>query len=100
MKQWTKTFSTFCCLAKLDQREQVRNVGMHAAVAEQADEVQLALGGRVPSPAETAEPSKLLVGDQQFDARDVHVHDAAGADVQMADFAVAHLSFGQADVRA
>ena len=38
--------------------------------------------------------------DHQVEARDVHVHDAAGADVQVADFAVAHLAFGQSDKRA
>ena len=31
---------------------------------------------------------------------DIHVDDAAGADVEVADFAVAHLPVGQADVRA
>ena len=33
----------------------------------------------------------------RVDAGDVHVHNAAGADVEVADFAVAHLSIGQAD---
>ena len=36
-------------------------------------------------------------GDKLFDARDVHLHDAARAHVQVAHFAVAHLAFGQAD---
>jgi len=40
---------------------------------------------------------ELLVGDEEIDAGDVHVHDAAGADVEVADFAVAHLAFGEAD---
>ncbi len=40
---------------------------------------------------------ELAGGDQRVDARDVHLHNAAGADVQVADFAVAHLSVGQAD---
>ena len=42
---------------------------------------------------------EFAVLDHQFDARDVHVHDAPGADVEMADFAVAHLPVGQADER-
>ena len=43
---------------------------------------------------------KFAAGDELVDARDVHLHDAAGADIQMADFAVAHLALGQADERA
>ena len=43
---------------------------------------------------------EFAVLDHQIDARDVHVHDAAGADVEVADFAVAHLAFGQPDKRA
>ena len=40
---------------------------------------------------------EFAVLDHQLDAGDVHVDDAAGADVEMADFAVAHLPVGQAD---
>ena len=40
---------------------------------------------------------ELVGGDQRVDARDVHLHNAACADVQVADFAVAHLPVGQAD---
>jgi hypothetical protein len=40
---------------------------------------------------------KLVGLDQRVDAGDVHLHDAAGADVEVADFAVAHLAVGQAD---
>jgi len=39
---------------------------------------------------------ELFVGDEEIDAGDVHVDDAAGADVEVADFAVAHLAFGKA----
>src|SRR5579863_270688 len=42
---------------------------------------------------------ELAVLDHQVDARDVHVHDAAGTDVEMPDLAVAHLPLGQADER-
>ena len=40
---------------------------------------------------------EFATGDELVNAGDVHVHDAAGADIQMADFAIAHLSFGEAD---
>ena len=42
---------------------------------------------------------EFAVLDHQVDAGDVHVNDAAGADVEMPNFAVAHLPFGQADRR-
>ena len=44
-----------------------------------------------------ARSEKRAAGDSLIDARDIHVHDAAGADIQVAHFAVAHLPFGQAD---
>ena len=40
---------------------------------------------------------KFAAGDELVDARDVHVHDAARAHIQVAHFAIAHLPFGQAD---
>ena len=42
---------------------------------------------------------ELAILDHQIDARDVHVHNAPGADVQMPDFAVAHLPLGQSNKR-
>src|SRR4051812_48493329 len=40
---------------------------------------------------------KFAVLDHQVDAGDVHVHNSAGADVEMPNLAVSHLSFGQSD---
>jgi len=40
---------------------------------------------------------ELIRCDQGVDARNVHLHNAACANVQVADFAVAHLPVGQAD---
>ena len=37
--------------------------------------------------------------DQQVDTHNVHENNPAGADVEMSNFAVAHLPFGQADKR-
>ncbi len=42
---------------------------------------------------------KLSVLDHQIDARDVHVHDAPGANVEVADLAVPHLPLGQSHER-
>ena len=35
--------------------------------------------------------------DQRIDAGDIHLHNAARADIQVPDFAVAHLTVGQSD---
>ena len=40
---------------------------------------------------------EFAVLNHEIDARDIHVHDPAGTHVEMANFAVAHLSFGQTD---
>ena len=70
---------------------------MDAAVRNQAEEMQLPPGfaralhglhnGRVLF--------ELARGDRGVDAGDVHLHNAAGADVQVAHLAVAHLPVGQ-----
>ena len=72
---------------------------MHAAVAEQPHQMEMAAAGALHRFDQQRVREELARRDHQVDARDVHVDDAAGADVQMADFAVAHLAFGQSDVR-
>jgi hypothetical protein len=62
--------------------------------------VQPTLAATVHGLLEKRHVLQLLVGNEQVDARDVHVHDAAGADVEVADFAIAHLAFGKPDVGA
>src|ERR1700730_16319235 len=42
---------------------------------------------------------ELTVPDHQVDASDIHMDDAAGANVEMSDLAIAHLPFGQANER-
>src|SRR5260370_37544414 len=42
---------------------------------------------------------EFAVLNHQIDACDVHVHDAASANVEMSDLAVAHLPLGQSDKR-
>src|ERR1700730_10348695 len=41
---------------------------------------------------------EFAVPNQQLNARAVHVHDASGADIEMADLAIAHLIVRQPDV--
>ena len=59
--------------------------------------MELALAAALHGLLEEWDILQLLVGDEQVDARHVHVDDAACADVEMADLAVAHLAVGQAD---
>jgi predicted exporter len=86
-------------LGHFQEREQMLDVRVHAAVAKETEEVQLALAAALHRLLEQRNILQLLVGDEQINARHVHVDDAAGADVEMADFAVAHLPFRQADER-
>src|SRR6266481_51957 len=87
----------FPLLGHFKKSEKVVDVRMHAAVAEEADEMQLALAAALHGLLEERNLVELLVGDEEIDTGDVHVYDAAGADVEVADFAVAHLAFGEAD---
>ena len=43
---------------------------------------------------------KVTVLDALADAGEVLIDDAAGADIEMADLRIAHLPFGQPDIRA
>ncbi len=88
----------FLLLGHFEQREEVLDVRVHAAVAQESDEVQLVLAAALHRLLKERHVLQLFVGDQKIDARDVHVNDSAGADVHVAYFAVAHLAFGQADV--
>src|SRR5215831_385500 len=71
------------------------DVGMHAAVAEQAEEMELARAAALHGLLEQRNLIELMIGDEKVDARDVHVHNAASTDVEVANFAVAHLAFGK-----
>ena len=79
------------------QRVEMFDVRVDAAIAEEAEEVELAGAAAFHGFEEQRLALEFAAGDELVDARDVHVHDASGADIQVADFAIAHLSFGQAD---
>ena len=100
MKQWTKTCCDFVFARHAQQREEMFDVRVDAAVAEEAEQVQLAGAAAFHGFEQQRLAQEFAAGDELVNARDVHVHDAAGADIQVADFAIAHLSFGQADGRA
>jgi len=49
------------------------------------------------APSSVGLEKKSSVLNHQFNAGAVHVYHAAGADIEMSDFAVAHLPVGQPD---
>ena len=70
-----------------------------SAVREQAEKMQAPIAGaRFGHGFEKRRVLLELAGlDHHVDLADVHVHNAAGADVEVADFAVAHLPRRKAD---
>ena len=92
-----KNFFDFLLLGHFQQRKQMLDVRMHAAIAEQADEVQLAGAAAFHCLLKERYVLQLFAGDQQINPRDVHVHDAPRAHVHVTDFTVAHLAVGQTD---
>jgi hypothetical protein len=75
-------------------------IRMHAAVREQAKEMQLATTGAgvLHSIEQHGMLEEFAVLDHQLNASGVHVNDAPGTNVEVTDFAVAHLAFGKSDV--
>ena len=74
---------------------------MHATVRDQPEQMQLASThpGIFHRVEQHRMREELAVMDHQVDARDFHMHDAPGANIQMADFTVPHLPFRQPDKR-
>ena len=77
----------------------MRLLRVHTAIGDQSEKMQAAVTG--PSVLHGVKQhgmlKELAVLDHQVDTSDVHVNDAACTDIQMADFAIAHLSLGEAD---
>lgn len=78
---------------------EVALVGVDAAVGEETDEVERSslLGCEFVGFCERGIGVEGAVEDGGVDAGHVHVDDAAGTEVEVADFAVAHLPVGEAD---
>jgi hypothetical protein len=84
-------------LGHCKERVKVGVVGVDAAVADEAHEMEAARAGVGHGGFESGIVAEIAVADHPVDAGDVHLDDAAGADVEMADFGVAHLAIGEAD---
>ena len=82
-----------------EERVEMALVGVDAAVGEEADEMEGAalLGGEIVGAGEGGVGEEAAVLDGGVDAGHVHADDAAGAEVEVADFTVAHLAVGEAD---
>ena len=88
-------------LRHLQQRVKMRLLRVHATIGEQSKKMQPALAhSRMFHCGQQHRVRKeFAVLNHQVDARDVHVHDAPGANVEMTHLAVAHLPFRQAHKR-
>src|SRR5207248_8509962 len=77
-------------------------IRMHAAIRNQAEKMKLPpAGARVLHRVEQHGMTKEIAAlNHQLDARGVHMNDASGPNVQVADFTVSHLPFGQSHRRA
>ena len=79
------------------QGEQMLQLRMNAAVADETHQMQLTRAAAFHRFEQERLAEEFAAGDELIHARDVHLHDAAGADIQVAHFAIAHLPFGQTD---
>ncbi|MNZ59880.1 hypothetical protein D3C78_779330 [compost metagenome] len=82
--------------------DQVVMVAVHAAIGQQAHEMHGFAGGDgfVHGRADGRVLEELAVADRFGDASEVLIHHAAGAEVHVTDFGVAHLAIRKADVHA
>src|SRR6185437_6909179 len=83
-----------------EQGVEMVEMGVDAAVAAQAEQMELPAAGMVHRAQQGGVAVEAPIGNGLIEAGDVHLHDAAGADVQVTDLAVAHLTLGQSDERA
>ena len=86
-------------LGQAQEGEDVLLVAVHAARRQQAEHMQHTIAGfrRGDSGVQLRVGGEAAVLDGGVDAGQVLVDDAAGADVHVADFGIAHLAVGQAD---
>ena len=87
-------------LRKAQERVHVAVEAVHAAVGEKAHDVQGAalFAAVVDEGLHLGIVADRAVGDRAVDLDEILVEDAAGADVEVAHFGVAHLAVGQAHV--
>ncbi len=92
----------FVLLRHFQQGVKMGLIRMHATIGNQSEQMKLAATrARVLHGIEQHRMlEEFAILDHELDARRIHMHDSSRADVQVPDFAVAHLAVRQADVRA
>ena len=80
----------------LHQRLEVRVLAMDAAVGDEPQEVERSGARRLHCAAQHLVVEELAGLDRAVDAHEILVDDASRAEIGVADFAVPHLSFGEA----
>src|SRR6266853_6997108 len=92
----------FILLGHLEQRMKMSLIRVHAAIRDQAEQMELtSTGSRVLHAIEQHRMfEELTILDHQLDAGRIHVDHAPGSNVQMSYFTVAHLIVRQTDVLA
>ena len=74
------------------QRIEMCKLRVHASLARQPQQMQAAPARVVHGGEKHRVPKEFTGGNHHVDARDVHLDDASGSDIQMADLAIAHLA--------
>lgn len=87
--------------SQLDHGQDVLVVAVHAARRQQAHDMHRLAGryGLIDGGGQHRVGEEVAVGDRFVQPGQILVHDAAGAQVDVADFRVAHLPIGQADIQ-
>ena len=86
---------------ELDHRLDVLPAGVHAAVGDEAEQMEAAAWaaqGPVAGRQQRLVFEEAAVGDRLVDPREVLLDDRPGAEVEVADLRVAHLALRKADV--
>src|SRR5664279_4254193 len=75
----------------------MRLLRVHAPIGHQPEKMQAPLAGACMFHGieQHRMREEFAVADHQINARDVHVEDTAGTNIEMTDLAVAHLTLGQ-----
>ena len=85
-------------LRSIAQRSQMVLVGMHAAIADEAEEMETLALGFFKGFHKHRHGGQFAIADAFVDAGQILIHHASRAEIEVAHFAVAHLAVGQAHV--
>ena len=87
-------------LGELDHGDELVLMTVNAAIGHQADEMEASAAGLLEGLDKNRVGGQRAVLDGLVDAREVLIDNASSAEIEVADFRIAHLAGGQADVQA